>query len=471
MVAPISKQKRSLSERIALVRSRRERSMFDLGAYDDEAAAGNRTNSEKSLPSSTSCPDIRMYLNNNDDDDQSFSLWRLNPEESHSDWTIVLHEEVDPGEEEQEEEECSEHGSTTEGHTTFHVHKSLLGVGPFRSEYFSRLFRPCTNSGGLHLSESETSISNIHLPQSAILAFPVMLDFIYSRGCIPSHGFKTSQAVDIRFLSTYFGVPKLYSAITQFIHSDLTTSTCIEYLTNARIFRDDKLVEASCATCAKTFEHLTTSQINSLSPDILQLVIGSPLLQCESEELSCRIAEYCRCHPDIIDGSWLRNVTSHSKMPRIFPEEALFLLNLAVKHLAAEEEVPPTQEQQQQQQAVPTPHLKERCISACSEYWTEVLLRSDTSFSLLPEAVKVELLLSALRMASKELDTANTELDGSKRQCRGMEQTIDRLTAEVQTHRRICAIHERKISQLEQQLLKKDQHNNVEEVNPASMHQ
>jgi hypothetical protein len=194
---------------------------------------------------------------------------------------------------------------------------------------------------------------------------------------------------------------------------------------------------------------------------MLQAVICSPVLQCESEELSCRIAEYCRCHPDIIDGSWLRKVTSQSKMPRIFPEEALFLLNLALKHLLVDPEDSPTtitatNEQQAQQQRgidVPENHpLKDRCISACSEYWTEVLLRTDTSFNSLPEHVKVELLLSALRTASKELDSANSDLDVSKKQVRGMEQTIDRLATEVLTHRRITSIQERKIFLLEQQL-------------------
>jgi len=412
-----------------------------------------------------------------DDEDQSFfSLWRLDPNESHSDWTIVLQDEDEVYESAASAMRADMNTASSSAVTRFHVHKNLLGVGPFKSEYFSRLFRqqwnPTVSSSSgrsstpvvgsrLLLAESKTSTSYISLPSSAIVAFPIMLDFIYGRGCTPDP-FHNNHAVEIRFLSTYFGVPKLFSAISHFIQENLSPSNCIEYLGKAMVFRDEKLIEASCATCAKNFEHLTKDQINTLSPDMLQAVICSPVLQCESEELSCRIAEYCRCHPDIIDGSWLRKVTSQSKMPRIFPEEALFLLNLAVKHVLVDPEDPPTtvnatneQLAQQQQRGIDVPEnhpLKDRCISACSEYWTEVLLRTDTSFNSLPENVKVELLLSALRTASRELDTANSDLDVSKKQVRGMEQTIDRLATEVQTHRRITSTQQRKILLLEQQL-------------------
>jgi hypothetical protein len=208
-----------------------------------------------------------------DDDDQFFySLWRLDPSESHSDWTIILHEE--------EGEVFDLLNVSSDSHdriptTIFHVHKIMLGVGPYKSEYFSQLFRQCApaaaaSAGGrLHcFSEYETSTSHIYLPPSAIVAFPIMLDFIYGRGCTTACApFQTCNAVEIRFLSTYFDVPTLYSAISEFIQSDLTTSNCSEYLRNAMVFRDDKLIEDSCATCAKNFDHLTESQVNSLSPD------------------------------------------------------------------------------------------------------------------------------------------------------------------------------------------------------------
>lgn len=466
----VSSSSRTLTERI------RERVAptvaFDLGNYNNDARMEwNSSKPNKKCLSNDSPSRSGM----DDEEDQSFfSLWRLDPSESHSDWTIIL----------QDEEEDSESATTSSNTvspdaavTKFHVHKNLLGVGPYKSEYFSRLFRlsPAASLSSsstsvsvsrLLLAESKTSTSYITLPSSAIVAFPIMLDFVYSRGCTPDP-FHTSYAVEIRFLSSYFGVPKLFSAISQFIQESLNPSNCIEYLGKAMTYRDDKLIEASCATCAKNFEHLTKDQINMLSPDMLQAVICSPVLQCESEELSCRIAEYCRRHPDIIDASWLRNVTSQCKMPRIFPEEALFLLNLAVKHLSVDLQDLPTTitttntatqqqpQQQEQQRSLNSPEifpLKDRCISACSEYWTEVLLRTDTSFNSLPENVKVELLLSALQTAGKEIDSANSDVDIFKRQVREKQQAIDRLATEVQTHKRITSIQERKIFLLEQQL-------------------
>jgi len=341
--------------------------VFDLGNYDngDGRMEPNSSISDKQCLSN----DSPRRSGSDDEEDQSFfSLWRLDPEESLSDWTIVLQDEVS---ESAARAISADINTASSSVTRFHVHKNLLGVGPFKSEYFSRLFRQQRNlsacSSGrsgtsivgsrLLLAESKTSTSYISLPLSAIVAFPIMLDFIYGRGCNPDP-FHTNHAVEIRFLSTYFGVPKLYSAISQFIQENLSPSNCIEYLSKAMIFRDDKLIEAIRDTCAKNFEHLTKDQINTLSPDMLQAVICSPLLQCETEELSCRIAEYGRCHPDIIDWSWLRKVTSQSKMPKIDPKEALFLLHLALKHFLVDPGDPENRS------------LRVRCISALNRELT-----------------------------------------------------------------------------------------------------
>ena len=76
-------------------------------------------------------------------------LWRQDPEESLSDWTIELSYETTGDE---------SGGASTDTKTdTYHVHKAILASGPRKSEYFARLFK---DGGRFAESSSNTSFIN-----------------------------------------------------------------------------------------------------------------------------------------------------------------------------------------------------------------------------------------------------------------------------------------------------------------------
>jgi hypothetical protein len=96
--------------------------------------------------------------------------WRLDPDTSFSDWTVVIEEE----------------GGKS---ASYHVHKCVLAAGNRKSDYFRNVFR----SG---LAESLSSTSNISLQRSAAAAFPVMLDYMYNSG---TYLFAAKNIVPLRY--------------------------------------------------------------------------------------------------------------------------------------------------------------------------------------------------------------------------------------------------------------------------------
>ena len=75
--------------------------------------------------------------------------WRQNPEDSLSDWKIVIN-----------------------GVETYCVHRSMLGAGQRASQYFMRLFRGAI---GASTSEAESCTSRLQLEASSAEAFPIFL--------------------------------------------------------------------------------------------------------------------------------------------------------------------------------------------------------------------------------------------------------------------------------------------------------
>ena len=108
--------------------------------------------------------------------------WRMDPDKSHSDWTIVI----------------SVGGKVQ---STYHVHKFALSVGGTRSEYFARLF------SNTNLKEHETQTSRIELEDLAAKAFPVMLDYLYLLWRDYAYSDLTFEnSVALHYLGRYFEV-------------------------------------------------------------------------------------------------------------------------------------------------------------------------------------------------------------------------------------------------------------------------
>jgi len=304
--------------------------------------------------------------------------------------------------------------------TTYHVHKNMLGVGPRRSAYFSRLFRTTQQ-----LTELESSTSVVRLECSAAAAFPDMLDFVYSP--VGNLDVSTENAVALRHLSLYFGIRSLFSRVNAFIQGDLNASTSTTYLTEATIYHDDKLINVACMLCAHYFANSSMVQLEALPPCLFRKVVKSSHLHCGSEVLSTRVSEYCRAHPEAVeDNGYLESLTNPKKMPHVHPKEALYLLSLWIQNRSCDGDND-NHDGEDQSESTHTPSLQQRCITASSKDWKNTLARSFSSDSTplhhhdtsstdgvtrkneyinLPPHVKIELLESALYTASQDIDSA-----------------------------------------------------------------
>ena len=123
--------------------------------------------------------------------------WRMDPEESFSDWTIAV--SVVGG------HDRSEHKRKT---IHYHVHRNMLSIGPKRCDYFARLFKnnKGNNKGGgsgSGFKENRSKISRVQLHPLAAKAFPILLDYLYSWDDTLDVTCKNAAA--LRFLGTYFG--------------------------------------------------------------------------------------------------------------------------------------------------------------------------------------------------------------------------------------------------------------------------
>jgi len=211
----------------------------------------------------------------------------------------------------------------------YFVHRTVLAVGPRRSEYFARLFhdQQRKKSGKKNIRGSVGT--RIELRPTAAEVFPLMLDYIYSDGNTPPDGLCSETAVALRHMSTCFGIRPLFEHITQFIQYHLCAETAPSYLYEAYQFQHSKLLAAALQLCARHFETIQFREIvTKLTPVLLEQVVLSRYFSCGSEVLSTRIASYCRCRPGIIDAAILQRVTAANVMPIVAEDEALFFLQL-----------------------------------------------------------------------------------------------------------------------------------------------
>lgn len=300
--------------------------------------------------------------------------WRLDPDESLSDWTlsVVSNPDLNPpeeddydddddrdedvqernededinrstknngdgedGGEEEKQPTSSSHNKLrhrTKNYPTkkYFVHRTVLAVGQRRSEYFGKLFLDQQRklASGKKSSRS-TNGTRIELRPAAANAFPLMLDYIYSDNNTPLQGVCSETAVALRHLATCFGIRPLFDDVTLFIQDDLCPETSPTYLWESHQFQHEKLFSAALQLCAQNFAIIQFRLIvTKLNPPLFEQVVTSPHLSCSSEALSIRIASYCRCRPGAIDASSLQRLTNVELMPRVAPEEAIFFLQL-----------------------------------------------------------------------------------------------------------------------------------------------
>eukprot|EP00592_Proboscia_alata_P011388 CAMPEP_0194384874 /NCGR_PEP_ID=MMETSP0174-20130528/76697_1 /TAXON_ID=216777 /ORGANISM="Proboscia alata, Strain PI-D3" /LENGTH=762 /DNA_ID=CAMNT_0039172445 /DNA_START=33 /DNA_END=2321 /DNA_ORIENTATION=+ len=356
------KKSKSPSKRPSTNPTKRE-DVHDIGRYDGFNGEHRRRSQRKSASA-----DLRASTRKEEYQQQASTTgsssiltnnpsltWRLDPDESLSDWTIVVMSAEDQSKESTglkhahhtSSDDESNYDSINDGSSrddqfksnlgaagsrrgtetkSYHVHRTQLGVGQRRSEYFARLFRSKRSNPG------DATVSRFELQPSAADAFATMLDYIYTIPGSPlGEGVNSESAVALRHLATCFGIRSLFTDVTEFIQQDLNIKTAPVYLSEASIYNHDKLKAASIKLCAIHFESIKLSKMVSLDPPLFEDIVCSKSLKCGSEMLSSRVASYCRCRPTNMSASYLRRLTENTKrMPRIAHDEAIFLIRLMV---------------------------------------------------------------------------------------------------------------------------------------------
>lgn len=250
--------------------------------------------------------------------------WRGDPRVNKSDWTIVV--------------TTNEHESQT-----YHVHKSVLSVGPRSSKYFSKLFLAKDH----HRNPSKTT--KIELDEQDADSFPLLLDFVYntekeetidedtlsSLSLNVGDDFGTTNAISLRHLARVFDCEGLMSAVNKFIQKDLSLKTGPLYLAQAYLYQDDRLVESAKRLCVDNFTRLDSRAVTKLPLTLFQSLITSVAGRRSEDEsvLSCHLSDvvcqYFERNPKSLTVKLLLELTDVSIMPKIASEPAIGFTALA----------------------------------------------------------------------------------------------------------------------------------------------
>ncbi len=278
--------------------------------------------------------------------------WRLDPDESLSDWTLRVSSLNTAPRSTQIRNPSSSSPSLYNVNAvtkTYFVHRTQLAVGPRRSEYFARLFRlheekrseearDDAESKSERMSVSNSNIVNatrIEVLPSAALAFPVMLDYLYSAPG-STLDVDTKSAVALRHLASSFGIKSLFHETTDFIKNDLNSDTAPVYLVQAKMYKNEKVTKAALHAIAKEFKTVKMTALSCLPPDHMVDILQSSYLSFEGKEgkrvdsdaLSIKIASYCRCRQEDLTLSLLESLTKSTIIPNIAEQESIYFLNL-----------------------------------------------------------------------------------------------------------------------------------------------
>lgn len=346
------------------------------------------------------------HRSDTEDEEQHLS-WRLDPEESLSDWTIVI-----------------------EGQT-YHVHKNILAVGPCKSEYFASLFR----SG--FLKEAETQTSHIQLEEMAAVAMPLMLDFMYSRG--EAKITSPSEAVSLKHLAQYFGIRLLQKRVLNYIQNDMTMSNLDDYLQTAKLFQDDTVLQMAMQLLVTKVQDICPmthkAVLQAMDIDLFLSFLTEVDHPCSSisNHLSRLVASYGQLHHADLDLIQYQQLTDRRWIPLVDAAAALDLLKLEADLVTAasgDEVLTAT-----------LTCLQKRCIQVLAQHWKDMPSIMDTK---LPAHVLQHLLERVIVMARNHVENYKVTVEQKAEQQGEIDQlnesaaeTLKQLSQERQERQRL----------------------------------
>ena len=238
-----------------------------------------------------------------------------------------------PGEEEENFNDWSIEvtASTKSGDTkttTYHVHRSMLAMGPNRSSYFETLFR-----SHHQFRESANNTSEVTLTEDQAAAFPDFLDYLYcplseSKGLVKKENCHSLHYNT--YIANYFLVPHLIDDIDNFIREDITCNNLghlEKYLADFCGGEEEPpqfLLAHATRACAEMILSIEvgSSLLAALSPAMfLQIMVmarGSnmeSLPDSDQYHIGCLAVEYGRSHQAILDANYFSALMCYLRFP------------------------------------------------------------------------------------------------------------------------------------------------------------
>lgn len=232
--------------------------------------------------------------------------WRLDPEESLSDWTMVVESVPD--------------GTMSQ----YHIHKSALVNGKKRGDFFVSLFE----------NEMTGELNKpVKVHEDAAMYIPEMLDFIYSGD--DELEITSDSATGLRHLSQFFGIRALAKRVVAYMYDDVCLDNMATYLECANAFDDLQTAKLCADRCAQRIDEISSSSplLEEMDPSFLLDIVSSKKLdrRKHSGHMSKLVAVYCILKRDVVNGGVFEELTSVEYLPVIDEESALPLLMLESK--------------------------------------------------------------------------------------------------------------------------------------------
>jgi hypothetical protein len=198
-------------------------------------------------------------------------VWSFEADDNYSDWTIVVTNVKDKTQKK-----------------TYHVHRSVLCLGPRKSDYFAAICR----GDGL-FQETSSSTTQFHFPDLACKHFDLLLDFMYG-WVVRDSDYLDQACIDeltaLRYLARYLSIPILFNTVTSEIIPLLNFSedpSYIDKLTNI-MSSGEKLGDAALVCRATNTFALNLFQIcrkpenlrlvKILTPELISSIFGAKRL-------------------------------------------------------------------------------------------------------------------------------------------------------------------------------------------------
>lgn len=290
--------------------------------------------------------------------------WRLDQKESYSDWMIVVTRSsgsyviVSEGNKKKKKKNKKRKSDGNAMRVReYHVHKTVLSLGPKKSEYFENLFN--TND----MAEHQAATSEIEFEDTAADAFPAMLDYMYADKEEPL-AIDSENAVALRHLAHYFQIQSLFTEATEFIKADLSGNSedtaALTFASEAKKFGDERLAQAAIDRCAADFVSIPSKKFVGVAPDLMVQVLGQ--MRSSGSMPSLNISHFLEnvSNDREINDAIFTTITNEEAMPVVDSTVALSLLHSSERFLPAE----PSGDA-----LANSKNLKERCVSAMSEDW------------------------------------------------------------------------------------------------------